>query len=352
MLSEKIKELLATPTLKEASNNSLPQTPKDDASALKQLSKGVESIVLKLRETLGRGDVVNSKGFEIQLSKLEHLITPKLLTYENFKLPLLQDTLAQLNSQLMQSSKPEVKGLLDTLGKIIESLKGSTLDELNAKKIPQSISAVIESAKAVIEKSDSLFSKETATIGSKLDTFKEPQKLFVQENVREILSKDLKALLLQAGDEISKSSHPNQAEISKHVDKLLLQIDYYQLTSHLSNSSSLYLPFSWDGLEEGNINLKKDKDDKFYCDIDLKLKEYGELKLKLTLYEKNQINIHIYSNNNDFKEIIKENIHLLRSALIESQITPREIRLFEAVKKSSPYDNQSNDIQLGFEVKA
>ena len=352
MLSEKIKDLLATPTLKEASNDSLPKTPKDDASALKQLSKGVESIVLKLRETLGRGDVVNSKGFEMQLSKLEHLITPKLLTHENFKLPLLQDTLAQLNSQLMQSSKPEVKGLLDTLGKIIESLKGATLDELNAKKIPQSISAVIESAKAVIEKSDSLFSKETATIGSKLDTFKEPQKLFVQENVREILSKDLKALLLQAGDEISRSSHPNQAEISKHVDKLLLQIDYYQLTSHLSNSSSLYLPFSWDGLEEGNINLKKDKDDKFYCDIDLKLKEYGELKLKLTLYEKNQINIHIYSNNNDFKGIIKENIHLLRSALIESQITPREIRLFEAVKKSSPYDNQNSDIQLGFEVKA
>ena len=352
MLSEKIKELLATPTLKEASNDTLLQTPKDDASALKQLSKGVEAVVLRLSETLKRGDVINSKGFEMQLLKLEHLTTPKLLTPENFKLPLLQDTLQQLNSQLLQSSKPEAKGLLETLGKIIESLKGATLESMFEKKIPQSIATVIESSKTLIEKSDPLFSKETATITHKLDSFKDPQKLSVQENVREILSTDLKALLLQAGDEIGKSSHPNQAELSKHVDKLLLQIDYYQLTSHLSNASSLYLPFSWDSLEEGNINLKKDKDDKFYCDIDLKLKEYGELKLKLTLYEKNQINIHIYSNNSDFKEIIKENIPLLRSALIESQITPREIRLFEAVKKSSPYDNQSSDIQLGFEVKA
>jgi flagellar hook-length control protein FliK len=131
----------------------------------------------------------------------------------------------------------------------------------------------------------------------------------------------------------------------------LLQIDYFQLLSHLSNSSSLYLPFSWEQLEEGNINIKKDKEDKFYCDIDLKLKEYGELKLKLALYDENQINIHIYSDSAEFKEIVKENIASLRSALIESQITPREIRIFDAVKKNSPYESSENHINIGFEVK-
>ena len=258
-VNENIKELLATPILKEASNDLLLQITKDDTAVLKQLSKSIERVVFGVNEVIKRSEDI---------------------------------------------------------------------------------------------KQDLPLQKEFSEVALKLSSFKDPQKLSVQENVREILSKDLKALLLQAGDEINKSSHPNQAEISKHVDKLLLQIDYYQLTSHLSNASSLYLPFSWDGFEEGNINIKKDKDDKFYCDIDLKLKEYGELKLKLTLYEKNQINIHIYSNNSEFKEIVKENIPLLRSALIESQITPREIRLFEAVKKSSPYENQNSDIQLGFEVKA
>lgn len=173
------------------------------------------------------------------------------------------------------------------------------------------------------------------------------------ENVREILSGDLKSILLKAGDEIANSSHPNQGELLKLVDKLSLQIDYYQLLSHLSNSSSLYLPFSWDSLEEGNINIKKEKEGRFYCDIDLKLKEYGELKLKLALYEETQINIHIFSDNAEFKEVVKENIGVLRSALIESQITPKEIRIFDMIKKNptSPYESSYEHIDLGFEVK-
>ncbi|MFA6136589.1 MAG: flagellar hook-length control protein FliK [Sulfurimonas sp.] len=265
VLGEKIKELLETPTLKEASNAALLQTSKDDPTALKRLAKGVQNILIKLQEHIKSTD----------------------------------------------------------------------------------------SLKTTAEKSDPLFSKESASLVKKLAPFCNPEKLAAHENVKEVLSQDLKSILLKAGDEISKSSHPNQAEISKQIDKLLLQIDYYQLVSHLSNSSSLYLPFSWDSLEEGNINLKKDKDNKFYCDIDLKLKEYGALKLKLVLYDKNQINIQIYSDSSELKEIIKENIGVLRSALIESQITPREIRLFDAVKKSvaSPYESSYNHIDLGFEVK-
>ncbi|MDO8455051.1 MAG: flagellar hook-length control protein FliK, partial [Sulfurimonas sp.] len=265
VIGEKIKELLETPTLKEASNAALLQTSKDDPTALKQLAKSVENILSKLQEHIKSAD----------------------------------------------------------------------------------------SLKITAEKSDPLFSKESASLAKKLAPFCNHEKLATHENVKEILSQDLKSVLLKAGEEMSKSSHPNQAEISKQIDKLLLQIDYYQLVSHLSNSSSLYLPFSWDSLEEGNINLKKDKDSKFYCDIDLKLKEYGEIKLKLVLYDKNQINIQIYSNSSELKEIIKENIGSLRSALIESQITPREIRLFDGIKKSvaSPYESSYNHIDLGFEVK-
>lgn len=254
VLGEKIKELLDSPMLKEASNTALLQTSKEDSVALKQLAKGVENILSKLQEHQKSGD----------------------------------------------------------------------------------------------------FSKETTSLANKLTAFSNPEKLTAHENVKEIVSQDLKSILLKASDEISKSFHPNQNELLKQIDKLSLQIDYYQLVSHLSNSTSLYLPFSWDSLEEGNINLKKDKEDKFYCDIDLKLKEYGALKLKLVLYDKNQINIQIYSDNSAFKEIIKENVALLRSALIEAKITPREIRLLDTPKKSvaSPYEDSYKHIDLGFEVKA
>ncbi len=358
MVSEKIKELLSSPTLKEASNTALVQIPKEDASRLSQVAKGVENILTKLQEHTKNADVLTTKNFETQLTKLELLTTPKLLTPENFKLASLQDTLQNITAQLTQSTNPHAKDVLESLAKIMDTLKEiekkSPLESLIEKKVPQDIKTSLEPLKALIEKADPVFSKETATLTHKLASFTNPEKLAPHENVKEILSGDLKSILLKASDEISKSSHPNQNELLKQIDKLSLQIDYYQLVSHLSNSTSLYLPFSWDSLEEGNINLKKDKEDKFYCDIDLKLKEYGALKLKLMLYEKNQINIQIYSDSSEFKEIIKENIGMLRSALIESQITPREIRLLDTPKKSvaSPYENSYRPIDLGFEIKA
>lgn len=362
LLAQNIKEMLASPTLKEATNRALLQTPKDDKALLAQLAKGVQNIVSKLSEQLKSADIITTKGFEKQLSKVEYLVSQKMISADNFKPILLQEALQQLNAQMMQSTKPEVKGLFDALIKIVESLKVVTgenmtpkaaLDTLLEKKIPQEVRTVVDVLKGMAEKVDPLFSKESAALVSKLTQFTTVQTLATQNNIKDILSGDLKAVLLKAGEEIVKSPHPNQAEILKHVDKLLLQIDYFQLLSHLSNSSSLYLPFSWDSLEEGNINIKKDKNSVFYCDIDLKLKEYGELKLKLALYEENQINIHIYSDSSEFKEIVKESIASLRSALIESQITPREIRIFDTPKKSpaSPYETPQREIDIGFEVK-
>lgn len=256
--------------------------------------------------------------------------------------PILRDA---LNAALLQPPKDDLAALKE-LAKGVERV---------LSKVEETLQQTTKTSKAEVDidkKAEVIFLKETATITSKLAPFKNPQKLATHESVKEILSEDLKSILLKAGEEIANSSHPNQGELLKLVDKLSLQIDYYQLLSHLSNSSSLYLPFSWDSLEEGNINIKKDKEDRFYCDIDLKLKEYGELKLKLALYEENQINIHIYSDNREFKEIVKENIGALRSALIESQIIPKEIRIFDAIKKISPYESSYNHIDLGFEVKA
>lgn len=362
VLSEKIKELLNNSALKNASNSALTQAANDDPNTLKQLAKGVANILAKLQEQIKGGDAITGKDVAAQLSKLEHLLDSKLLTSQNFKLSSIQDTLNQLSAQLSQSAKPEAKSLLDSIIKILDALKHieqnslskNSLDALLEKKLPQEIRSVTESLKGLIDKADAVFSKDTASLANKLAHLSTPEKLATQNNVKDILSQDLKAILAKAGEEIKNSSHPHQAELLKQIDKLALHVDYYQLVSHLSNSSSLYLPFSWDSLEEGNINLKKDKDDKFYCDIDLKLKEYGELKLRMMLYEKNQLNIQIYSSSTDLKDIIKENVGMLRSALIDNQITPREIRLFDTAKKSvaSPYESSYKDIDMGFEVKA
>ncbi|HUH43028.1 MAG TPA: flagellar hook-length control protein FliK [Sulfurimonas sp.] len=294
---QQIRELLSTPTLKNATNMAFLEAPKDEKAILKSIAKEVSEIVSKLNEVQKSSTVIKSAAqiMEIVSSKESTSITSKLN----------------------------------------EAQKAT--DVINSKA----------------QAPDAALSKETLSLTSKLTLFANAQKLDSHENIKEILSKDLKAILLKTVDEATKSSHPNQSEIAKQVDKLLLQIDYFQLLSHLSSSSVLYVPFSWDALEEGNIDIKKDKNSAFYCDIDLKLKEYGELKLKLALYEQNQINVHIYSDNKEFKEIVKENISSLRSALIEAHITPKEIRIFDATKKNqtSAYEQEPRDIDLGFEIK-
>ncbi|WP_373035898.1 flagellar hook-length control protein FliK [Sulfurimonas sp.] len=353
-LAKHIDAMLNSETLKNASNTSLTQTATDDKKALSLLAKGIEKIMDTLQTNLKEGDVATTKRVRTLLDKLEHQMQAKLLTPENFKLSAIQDTMGQLTLVLNRSALSEAKGLMDALAKILQLNSNTSLKEFANTKMPQEVQNAMLSLKSAINKADPLFSKEVGLLLNKLSSMNGTQKLSSSNNIKEILANDLKALILNTQNDIAKSSYPNQAEILKNLDKLALQIDYYQLMSHLSNSSLLYLPFSWDALEKGNINIKKAEEDKFYCDIELKLKEYGELSLRLVLYEENQLNIQIHSDNEEFKKIIKENIPSLRSALIESHITPREIRLLDASKKvpASSYESSSDNINVGFEIKA
>jgi hypothetical protein len=168
---------------------------------------------------------------------------------------------------------------------------------------------------------------------------------------KEMLANDLKAVLLKTHEELSNSAHPNKQELLKQIDKLTLQIDYYQLSSHLANASSLYIPYSWDALEDGSITLKSAKEDKFFCDIDLQLKEHGQLKLRLGMFEKNQLNMNITTESQKLKTLIQENIQELRKQLVDSGIMPRDIRFIEESHARSPYDENSQSLAMGFEVK-
>ena len=132
---------------------------------------------------------------------------------------------------------------------------------------------------------------------------------------------------------------------------MALQIDYYQLLSHLSNASALYIPYSFDALEDGNIKLKNAKNEKFFCDIQLQLKEYGELKLRLGLFEKNQLSININCESSALKEKLQENIAALKKSLFDAGIHPKEIHFIDETKSPAPYET-AEDLQLGFEVKA
>ena len=361
-IANQAKTILNNEVLKSASNTDIANNQSKSTKPLTQLSSSVQDLISTLKSAQKGADTIHNPILSKTIEKLDHLIQPKSLTPENFKIPTIKESLEQVSQHLNKSFTMESKSLINSLEKIFTSLKTieltptnlkSPLEQLISKNIPDDISKLSQNIKDVILKADPIFSKDTNLILNKLQTLNTADKLNPQQNIKEIISSDLKAVLMQANEEMSKSPHPKQGEILKNIDKLSLQIDHYQLLSHLSNGSSLYLPFTWDMLQEGNIELKKSDDDKFYCDIDLKLKEYGDLNLKLTLYEKNQLNLHIYSSSEKFKALLKENIPSLRSALIDIQVTPREIRVFEPKVNApaSPYQKQEEHIHIGFEVK-
>ncbi len=326
--------------------------------------------MLPIEKTL-KGFLINIKDLDENTlkQKLENsgiFLESKLKNAQNPQLKL-KTTLKTLFNMLEGSKVFNAKSILQDIKNILQtSVLQNASNEILAQpqnentkvleQLTKNIQKLIQKIEVHLKeppKSDPIFSKESIKLLDKLSTLNTPEKLTSQHNIKKIISNDLKSILLKTSEELTNSSNPNQHEITKHIDKLLLTVDYQQLLSHLSNSSAIYLPFSWEQLENGNINIKKDKKDRFYCDIELQLKEYGELTLKLVLYDKNQLNFHIYSDNQKFKELVKQNIPKLRSALIDTQITPREIRLFTKTKSNSnsPYKTNEKPIDMGFEVK-
>ncbi len=162
------------------------------------------------------------------------------------------------------------------------------------------------------------------------------------------LQHDLKAVLLTAQKEINETSLPNKTDILKHIDKLLLQIDYFQLSSSLANAQTLFIPYEWDMLEDGSLSIKKQNEQQSICDIELTLKKYGSVKLRLGLFEKDQLYITINTQSQELHTLLEENIQQLKQQLFSIGITPKNITFVQ--NNTQAYESLDKDIGCGFEV--
>lgn len=254
--------------------------------------------------------------------------------------PLLNEAILSITQKLTSQTSPnEIRLSLEVLQNSIISNAMSELDEF-VDAIEYIKNAPDTSLKhQVLNLSNNLkntihYLNETSleNLKIKLMDFNDPNELHLESSIEKYMSKDIKANLLQLKEELITTSNPNMIKIGEAADKILLQIDYHQLYSTLSQTSSLYFPFAWDALEDGKMEFKKAKDKKFYCQIDLTLKEYGELNMLMGLYDKNQLDLQIQTQKIELKDLIQENIATLRSALIDAEITPRSIRVYDSTQ--------------------
>ncbi|MCG3695124.1 flagellar hook-length control protein FliK [Aliarcobacter butzleri] len=175
------------------------------------------------------------------------------------------------------------------------------------------------------------------------------------------VSEDMKTVLLQMQDELASKTDPKSLEVAKQVDKLLTQIDLHQLTSLVSNSNYVYLPFFWEMLEDGSIEMKQKDEEKFFCQINLTLKDFGKVDLMLGLYDKNKLDLTIYAQREHFKTAIRENMQQLKIALNSVELIPVNVKLLdmkednkESNKPTQTYINNYNnqDLSSGIDIRA
>ena len=82
-------------------------------------------------------------------------------------------------------------------------------------------------------------------------------------------------------------------------------------------------------LENGSISMKKMNEEKFFCEINLTLKEFGQTQLLLALYDKNKLDLTIYASKDSFKQSIRENSIKLKQALNSVDLIPVNINIID-----------------------
>lgn len=255
------------------------------------------------------------------------------------------DNLLQNKNMDSLNLKPTINNLTSNIETLLKDLK-TTVAQLNQGNTNQASFEKIDKALVKLEQTAQNFIQT-------LNKGENPKATNVN------LQNDMKAILLKVQEELAtNTTNPKASDTSKQVDKVLTQIEYHQLLSLVSNSNSVYIPFIWDMLEDGSISMKEGKDEKFYCEINLNLKEFGETKLLLGLYDKNKLDLTIYATKDHFKEAIKENIFKLKRAMNSVELIPVNIHILdfdkdkkEEVKKTDVY-NQNINLGFGVDIKA
>ena len=173
----------------------------------------------------------------------------------------------------------------------------------------------------------------------------------LKNELKQNIFEDVKTILLQVKEELNGDS-----ELLKQTTKLLNQIDYYQLLSTTNYSNYTYLPFSWDDLEDGDINFSQEDENNFSCQIYLELKYYGKVKINILFNTPNNLFLSFFLEQNNLKDKIQTDLKLLRKSLKELNIKIENIFIFDlntkenSSKEFKAYNNYNNHI--GIDIKA
>ena len=354
-VNELISKLLQNPDNNSNNSTNLANL-KTLTSALQNLSNSVSTpqtqnlstLINQLQNIVDKGTLVESKiengqnpQTTLQTKENINAQTKELLT--QVKNEIIQNPILQNNKTIMPLLENILK--MDNLFAKNENLS-TLLNQNNVTTFTSNFSSTLNplltQLKQTLESlnpSEHNLQNHVMKLVEKIETIiKELSDPNMQKNENSNIKDDMKSVLLKMQEELGSKTDAKSQELAKQIDKLLNQIDYQQLLSVASNSNSVYLPFLWEMLEEGNISMKKTEEDKFFCQINLTLKDFGKVDLMLALYDKNKLDLTVYAQRDHFKTALRDNMQQLKIALNSVDLIPVNIKLLDLKE-----ENESSD---------
>lgn len=167
-----------------------------------------------------------------------------------------------------------------------------------------------------------------------------------QSEISKVLNQDVKSTLLNISEKSQNAQTVNAA------NKMISQIEMHQMVSSLQGGIQTYMPYIWDGLEGGNVAFKQGKKDKFYAQIDLNFKKFGQINVMVGLVDKRYIDLSVATQTNEFKELILGNSSELKQAISKLGliVSNFNIKTLPKVKLNDRFKNFGG-LDVGFDKK-
>ncbi|WP_107964903.1 flagellar hook-length control protein FliK [Campylobacter concisus] len=299
-------------------------------------------------------------------------VKSQIVKMENF-ISNLSEKVANLASEKLNqsaafsSNHKELKTILENLKNDLKMLNNigdeaglvKAFNELSDVSKEGSLQDKLQSAARRLAHSLSLADSEAST--AKSDLF-ESKALLKQ---LKLATSDINNITTKSGSEISKvlnqdvkstllniSEKSQNAQSVNAANKMISQIEMHQMVSSLQGGIQTYMPYIWDGVEGGNVAFKQGKKDKFYAQIDLNFKKFGQINVMVGLVDKRYIDLSVATQTNEFKELILGNSSELKQAISKLGliVSNFNIKTLPKVKLNDRFKNFGG-LDVGFDKK-
>ena len=299
-------------------------------------------------------------------------VKSKIVKMENF-ISNLSEKVANLASEKLNqsvafsSNHKELKAILENLKNDLKMLNNigdeaglvKAFNEVSDVSKEGSLQDKLQSAARRLAHSLSLADPEASTAKSDLAESKALLKQLKlatndinnittksQSEISKVLNQDVKSTLLNISE---KSQNPQTVNAA---NKMISQIEMHQMVSSLQGGIQTYMPYIWDGVDGGNVAFKQGKKDKFYAQIDLNFKKFGQINVMVGLVDKRYIDLSVATQTNEFKELILSSSSELKQAISKLGliVSNFNIKTLPKVKLNDRFKNFGG-LDVGFDKK-